>query len=239
MTTSDIQLAISSRFDFSGSSISNQSNEWGTRLILINEAEDTLKRFLSGQWSFLLISTVLTTVSGQNYVDLPEDYERGSMAISSSGWIVINNLPYQLVEYPDTLSYSPERHFAWIKGNKAKGYKLYIQPTPADAYDIPFNYYSGHLAIATDEMVTKPYLKLPTDITKIPDPYFLVDWVLGELYLMDDEKDSKWQQYKASAQNRLLNMATVDGREQNESITIKLTSEEQGFDIFNSNGDND
>lgn len=238
MTLTDIQSSISARFDYSGSVISSTSNEWARRLLLINEAEDTLKRFLNGQLSFLLTSTTLTTTNGVNYVNLPSDYERGSLALGSNGLITINNLYYPLREQPDTLSNDSTSYFTWIKGNKAEGYKLYIQPTPDGVYSITLPYYTSNLATnASLTGISK--LTSPTDITKIPDPYYIVDWVIGELYLIDDEGQAKWQSYKVSAQDRLVRMATTDGRDQNEEISIRLASEETGFDLFNSNGNED
>lgn len=238
MTLSEIQTAISARFDYSSTLISEDSEEWPRRLALINQAEQTLRNFLNGQWSFLLTSTTLSTVGSQNYVSLPSDYERGSMAVGNNGLLTINELPYTFSNYTDTLNFDTMDHFVWIKGSNAEGYKLYIQPTPADIYSIAFNYYTNQLAVDTNG-TSKSGLSVATDVTKIPDPYFIVDWVIGELYLIDDEPAGKWQFYKQSAQSRLVDMAVLDGRDQNEQFTIKVGDEEDGFDIFNSNGDTD
>lgn len=238
MTLTEIQKSISARFDYSGSAISETTNEWARRLTLINQAEDTFKRYLNGQWSFLLTSTTLTTTDGVAYVNLPSDYERGSLAIGAGGLIIINEVYYPLREKPDILSNLSTDNFCYITGNKIDGYKLNIQPTPDGEYSIPINYYTNTLAEASDNTgLTK--LTSATDSTKIPDAYYLVDWVIGELYLIDDETSSKWQSYKASAQDRLINMAATDGRDQNEDISIRIATEEQGYDTFNSHGNED
>lgn len=238
MTLQEIQTAISARFDQSGSTISSNTTEWSRRLTLINQAEDTVRGFLRGQWSFLLTSATLSTTANQGYINLPSDYERGSLAVANSGLLTINEIFYKFKGYIDTLNYLATDYAVWIKGNNSQGFKLYIQPTPGAVYSVPINYYTNQMATDEDGIDLKK-LTNPTDITKIPDPYYIVDWVVGELFLIDDETSSKWQFYKQSAQNRLTEMAASDGRDQNEQFTIKVGDEEDGFDIFNSNGNED
>lgn len=237
MTLDQLQLAITARFDYSGSGILSTSDEYARRTALINQAEDTVRRYLNGQWSFLLTVPTLSTTGGQSYVNLPADYERGSGIVDTAGNILINGLLYKLVEYPETLNYDSQSPFVWITGNKSIGYKLNIQPTPAGVYSVPFPYYSTSMA-TTSGGTDISGLTSTTDITKVPDPFYIVDWVVGELYLIDDEPQTKWTPYKESAKDRLLDMATHDARDQNQSVVIQVASEAAGFDTFESNNVN-
>jgi hypothetical protein len=234
-TTTDIQKAISARFDYSGSTVPSTSDEWSRRLRIINQAEDTARRYLNGQWSFLLTPYTLTTIANQNYITLPSDYERGQGVVDQTGSLIINNTVFKLVEYPEVMSYDSTSNFIYITGNKSAGYKLYIQPTPADAYSIQFAYYTKQMAI-TSSNTGIDVLTNTDDVTKLPDPYYLSDWVIGELYRVNDEPENTWLPYKKEAEDRLIKMAVNDNREQNQSFTIPVLTEVQGYDVFESNG---
>lgn len=234
MTLTQIQNAIAARFDYSGTSFSSVSSEWTRRLVLINQAEDTWKRFMEGKWECLFVPNTLTTTASQSYVTLPSDYEKGAGIVTIDGMININNMLYKLVQKSETLNYDTNSNFAWITGNKVDGYKLNIQPTPNGAYTFNFDYYTNLLAKKSDDTYLE-FLTNPDDKTKIPDPYFIVDWVIGELYLIDDEPQTKYQPFKDSAEKRLVNMATAEGREENQIVEVKVVSEESGYDTFNSN----
>lgn len=233
MTTQELMATISARYDMSGTTISSSSSEWNRRLVLINQAEDDVRRYLKGQWNFLLKSASLSTTANQSYVDLPDDFVDSAMAVGNNQLIQINGIYYRLVNYIDTLNRDTTQNYVWITGNKAAGFRLNIQPTPGGNYPFTFIYYTNNMATSALG-VEKEKLTLADDITKVPDPYYFVDWVIGELYLVNDENVSKWEYFKETARKRLVDMVAVDNMNQNQQVYIKVGSEEDGYDIFNS-----
>lgn len=223
----------------SGTTISSSSSEWARRLSLINQAESEWSGFLGGRWTALLKSLSLTTTASQAYVDLPSDFSKGALVIPQSNLVIINNESYRLVNASEIASYDSTSKICWIMGNEAVGYKLYIQPTPADAYAITtLFYYTNNLAVDNSNTEISK-LTTSTDVTKMSDPYFIIDWVIGELYLVDDEIQQKWSAYKESAKRRLLDMSLIDMGEQGQYVTVPVGADIDGYDVFNSYGSED
>lgn len=227
-TLQDIQNRISSKFDYSGSAISDTTSEWSRRKNLINIAEEEWRDANFGKWKALFKTSVLTT-TGASFVVLPTDYKEGRALFDLTGSIWINNMPYRKVKKAEQLTRLPTDYLAWILGNDAQGYNMYIQPTLTSGINFDFNYYSTYLA--TDSLgVDKLLLDLVDDITKCPDVNFIVDRVVGELFDLDDDP-AKGKLYNDKADKRLVIMSTQNQLgDVNEQNTIVNVADAEGYE---------
>lgn len=197
-----LQTRISARFDQVGGTISETSGEWTRRTTLINDAARKWAKIT--RWVQLLTTTTLTTTASQNYVDLPSGAEYGNLILPSDQMIKLNNLYYSLVPYDVAKSKDDSDYYMYILGDPINGYKLYINPTPSDAYSFDLAYYTTELA--TDSSGTsQEELTTGTDITKCPDPDYLVYGTLMELFLIDgDDQFNKYEQMQLDVLNNML-----------------------------------
>lgn len=232
-----LQERISARFDQSGDTISATTDEWTKRRRLINEAEGSWRDFKSGKWNALLTSTSITTASGQAYVTLPTDYSQGSALIPSNGVYTIGTQDYQVVSKEDQLTYNSTDYLVWFTGNDPSGYRMNIQPTPTGNTQITFDYYSNYTATDSTGVTSKQELTLVDDESKLPDPTYIVDYVLGELFTIDDE-EGKGNRYAARAQSKLIEMAALDEfGEVNQQVNLTDTNEALGFEPYGGSED--
>lgn len=234
MSTSltSLMQKISARFDQSGDTISSTSDEWTRRKRIINEGEEQWREFKKGKWNALLTSTSLTTVSGQAYITLPADYKQGAALLPDDGFITINSQDYEVVDKDEQLNRNSTDLLIWFTGNEAAGYRLNIQPTPSSTVAFTFDYFSKYCATDATGLVSQEFLDLPADITKCPNPTYLVNYALAELFSIDDE-EGKGAKYEGKATLNLTQMSELDEQgEVNQTTVISDLNESLGYESY-------
>jgi hypothetical protein len=211
MTLLDIQKRISARYDISGDTVPTTSTEWGRRVTLINLAEKKLQK--ESKWSWLIKTTTLTTTPNVAHVNLPADYSKGSLIAQLTTHLKIDTVEYMLADKATQTTLNSTSKIVWISGNEASGYRLNIQPTPTTAVSFSISYISTYMA--TDSSLTeKEGLADATDITKVPNPDYLTNYVLAELYASNDDL-AKARMYTDMMQEELRAMLINDNYEMN------------------------
>lgn len=188
------------------------SGEWSKRKTLINEAARAWRDRINGKWKVLTKVASLTTTPSQNYVTLPSGYRQGRALIDKTGYITIGTTAYQLVNRDVFGVYDDQTELCYILGSDPEGFKLYIQPTPTEAIAFDFPYFTKNTATDTLGTTEKEFMVLETDVTKCPNPSFLVEWVLGELYITENEDFTSAKTYKDQAEGYLKSMMVENFR---------------------------
>ena len=231
MNLQTIQDRIAARFDYSSTAVSSSSNEWDRRTRLINIAAEDWADARNGSWRSLLTTVSLTPVEGLTYVNLPSDYEHGRGLLAKDTTIAIGGAYFPAMEYDEIMTLPDGVYACWITGNAGAGYRLNFTVAPSSTSSFNFSYYSSQLATNVSG-TSIAELTTGTDITKCKDGNYLVSWVLGELYVIDDEP-KKGVLYKQESQKSLTNMVINETLgEINQSTTIPVISEYQGYEPF-------
>jgi hypothetical protein len=204
MTLGEIQTAISVEYDFTTATEPVTSEEYKRRTKIINRFEKKWKRAKNSNWVELYETTTLPTTVGVSTISLPSDFTFRGMAIKKSGFITVGTIPYPFLLPNEVQNLSAQDQAVWLTGNPQAGYKLNIQPTPTEVVDIVLNYYTNNLA--TDSTGTgKEVMTDQTDITKVPDPEYLILSALGVLF-KTDESPSLGMDYERQAVDVLRDM---------------------------------
>jgi hypothetical protein len=228
MTLNDIQIRIATRFDSTTSTPATDGAEYARRRSLINDAERQLRK--ANKWNFLRISESLSTVVDQAFVSLPANY-RGSMAdFDDTALLDIGDTQHKLILPNQVNNYTTGTPLAWITGNDASGYQLNLSPTPTAITSFTFSYYTKNMATDTLGTTEKEVLALVDDVTKIPDPLYVVYYVLHELYPSDDDMDNRGINIERKMNDSLEEMIANDQMgDVNVPITITSESESRGL----------
>lgn len=185
-TLADLQNAIALDFDQSSSAPDVNTDDYARRTLLINRAEKKWKNVLGGKWNDLLTTITVSVTSGVSTVSLPSDFSPEGLLGSKGGNININGYYYEFVKVSDLGSYDSNDHIAYVTGDETNGYYINIQPTPSSSYTFTVRYYSKYIAMDAS-LSGQDYLLVATDITKIPDPDYIVLEVVSQLFKVDGD----------------------------------------------------
>lgn len=229
-TLTDIQTEISAAFEQSGTPISNTSSEWDRRKYMLRAAEREFKA--QKKWKFRLKTAVLTA-TGTVDVALPSDCKMSSLSFDKTGYLTVGGNAYKLINYSEKLNYLTDSKFCWITGNESIGFSINFQPTLASGISVPIQYYSNNLA--TDSGGTEQeFLNLPSDITLIPNPSFLVFRALEKITLLNGDDAVIPRTYRDDGDRVLSQMIKLDFGEENQYTTVQTGDEELGYIPFGS-----
>jgi hypothetical protein len=227
-TLNDIQTQIALDFDSSSSAPATSNTEWTRRLYLINRYEKEWARVKDGRWSQLLTPFTISTVAGTAYVSLPADYVFGREIVKPNSFMDIGGVDYRMVAYTEKDKYDTADSYVYILGDDQAGYKLYINPTPDTAVTVTLPYYSTYLATSSAG-VKQNVLTTGTDITRCPDPMYIVYMTLADLFKIDDE-GNKGLDFERKGTERLADMMSVEnGRSTNFNMEIPDFVEDAGY----------
>lgn len=179
MTLQDLQDKIQVLYDNDTTTPDSSDEDFKTRTALLNSAIDIWQK--EEQWRELLVSSddltvPIVTVSGTKKYLLPADFDK------IVGYIrLTDGTSYKYVPQIDPTSAqlfdnSPSENFFYITGNPRDGYSAILSPTPnVSGQELKFEYYKlpTHFTTTT------------TDVSEIPDPMFLVYYVLSKLFDSD------------------------------------------------------
>lgn len=233
MSTSllDIQTELSARFETSGGAIDPTTNEWARRTNLIKIALRAWRERINGKWAVLGKAASLSTTVDQSYVTLPAGYRRGRALADKAGFITIGTQVYKLVDkdYFDTQDTVDQ--LCYITGSDPEGYRLNIQPTPTAVTSFTFPYFTSNTATDSAGTTEKEFPTEPTDLVKCPNPGFISEWVLGELFLVDNEDANSAKIYKDQAESYMKSMIVENARgEVNQSFRVLDPSDLMGYE---------
>lgn len=229
MILTQIQQHISARFDQSGDVIDSSSGEYTRRLRIINSAEESWRESNLGAWRSLKTSTSLSTTASQSYVTLPTDFIIGRQILDDSDYLEISATRYKFVTDGEFLLGDGTDNFITITGDVQAGFRLNIQPTPAEVIAFTFSYYTKYLA-TNSSGTAQEFLSTGTDITRCPNPHYLIHYTLGELFFLDDDP-GKSQFYTQKAEKALNEMIVQESLgERNQRVIIPDIEMEVGFE---------
>lgn len=232
MTLDDIQKEIAVDFDSSPSAPANTTTEWARRRTLINRFEREWARTKGYKWSELLKEATLTTTADQASVTCPTDFKARNIVLREDGTLKIGSVWYTFINYDEKNSINDSQKYCYVLGNDAEGYTLYINPTPDDAYTVNFPYFTNNLATESDASTETEVLTNTDDITKCPDPYFIIYSTLATLF-KDDDEGNKGVDYERLAIDRLNNMlADASSGGLNQSLEIPDYYERMGAPAY-------
>jgi len=205
MTLNDLLTEISLDFDTSASVPSSSSSEYARRVKLINRFERLWARELNYKWADLAKSTTLTITSGNSTATMPTDFKYGNIILTGSGEVKIGSSYYRMVSKDQVLDFETNQTIAWITGNDAAGYTFNIQPTATGTLTVTLDYFTTYLA-TNASLTEQAVLSADTDITKCPDPYFIVYSALAVLYKADEDEIGRAFDYERLATESISNM---------------------------------
>lgn len=226
VTLDDIQSRIASGVDYTSSAPSTSDTEYARRLKLINKYEKQWALKEGYRWKDLVVSTTLTTTANVATVSLPTDYK--SAILQPAGTLKVGSANYEFIPIYMKGKYFDNSQYLYITGNDAVGYTLNINPTPDDAYSIEFDYYSKYLATNSGG-TDKEVMTTGTDITKCPDPEYIVYMVQYDL-LMHDNRGDKAIECKNEGLNILDNLVNENFRNEHNYVRkIPVYKEDSGY----------
>jgi hypothetical protein len=185
MTLQEIQEAISVEHDFTTATENVDSQEYKRRTNMINRAAHDWARAKNHNWTELFKETDLTT-TGAATLTLPADFSFRNLSTRWSGSISIGDLEYSFVSPHEKQNFEDTTQIIWLTGNPSNGYTLNIQPTPDSGETLNLRYFSTNLATDTSG-TDQAELVLGTDVTKCPDPEYMVMAVLATLFKTNED----------------------------------------------------
>lgn len=229
-TLADIQLEIAAVYDFSSTAPAEGTDTYERRRVLINASIRSWAQRLGYKWSELHSDLSLTTTADQAYVDLPSSFNTNNLVLNRNGEIQIGGNWYKFIKRSQKDLYEDAIKKAYVVGNAATGFKLYIEPTPTDVLSIDLSYYTTDLAVDSDGTTEKAALISAGDYTKCPSIDFVSKDVLSALYRADSEMN-QWSTLSQQAEDILdeLIASNVNVGDVNSIQEIPDAAEEDGY----------
>lgn len=179
----------------------SEDEEYIVAMRLANEAINRWAFYDNTYWKELFTTLQVsgdgdTTVStGQTEYDCPEDFqEAGGFVKVKDGVTTLQT--YQILEPQQAQFRNDLSTYAYFTGSPVEGYVLHLNPAPAislNAKDIDYVFYKKPTVITSG-----------TDITEMPDPYFIVNRMLGQQFRAN--RNPYYQSAKNDAENALKQM---------------------------------
>ncbi len=176
MTFNDIFEAYYNLYRAEGTTPDNTDDEYIIALRLANEALARWANFDGTYWNQLYTTLIAaedgskTIVTGQSEYECPSDMrEPGGMIKLISGTDTVKSI--RVVQPHETQFENPEADYCYFTGSPATGFVLNFNLAPTielNGYEINYIYYKNPTEYTTG-----------TDISEIPDPYFLVHRMLA------------------------------------------------------------
>ncbi len=177
LTLTQLQDAIHVKYEGNSSTPASSDDDWTVRLRLINDWINRWENVDGVLWRELWATASLGTVSGTTF-NLPADYKFGGGFVKFVNGAVTTY--FSIIDPGDIQVKATTDAYAYVTG-KPGAYTLTINPTPVSGDNI-----YGATA-------TMPYYKYATalasasDVTEVPDPYFLVHGVIADLRYLDND----------------------------------------------------
>lgn len=176
MTFNDIFEAYYNLYRAEGTTPDNTDDEYIIALRLANEALARWANFDGTYWNQLYTTLIAaedggkTIATGQSEYECPSDMrEPGGMIKLISGTDTVKSI--RVVQPHETQFENPEADYCYFTGSPATGFVLNFNLAPTielNGYEINYIYYKNPTEYTTG-----------TDISEIPDPYFLVHRMLA------------------------------------------------------------
>lgn len=176
MTFNDIFEAYYNLYRAEGTTPDNTDDEYIIALRLANEALARWANFDGTYWNQLYTTLIAaedggkTITTGQSTYECPSDMrEPGGMIKLISGTDTVKSI--RVVQPHETQFENPEADYCYFTGSPATGFVLNFNLAPTielNGYEINYIYYKNPTQYTTG-----------TDISEIPDPYFLVHRMLA------------------------------------------------------------
>lgn len=137
-----------------------------------------------------------TIVTGQKDYDCPEDFQEagGLIKVQDSTGNTVQT--YSILDPQEAQFRNDLSTYAYFTGDQANGYVLHLNPAPdasLSGKSIDYVYYRKPTLFTTG-----------TDLTEMPDPYFIVNRMLGQQFRIN--RNPYYQSAKNDAENALKQM---------------------------------
>lgn len=198
MTLAEIQDQIALDADNASSAPATTDTEYIRRTKLINRYERAFFARRNNIWSVLLKESEVSTTANQSYIEIPADCISGTLSLTQDGYVVIGDVHYKLVRRDEV---GENQYVCYVTGNQSNGFHLNIVPTPESVVTVYLKYYSNYYATDTSG-TDKAVMSISTDVTKCPNPLYIIFATLAEIFKVDDE-NAKGLDYERRAEEEL------------------------------------
>jgi len=218
-TVDQIQSRVAGFVDQDQDTANIEATDYALRLNYINRRERTWSEI--GKWQSLVkeYNTLTSTISGNCSISLPSDF-RSLAILPQISFDGTQTLEFQDIRPQDESKFDP-RTSAYVKlmGNPANGYVMRVNPPVtsgqlASGASIKIVYYS-----------TPASLLSPSDITACPNPEYLVQGVIADVW--ESKEDPRYQNAKSEANTLLQNMIEFESTPSERSYSAEVHTVEQ------------
>ena len=197
-TVDDIQSRIAGTVDLDSDTTNISTDDYSLRLNYINRRERAWSEI--GKWQCLIkeYNTLTSTISGNCSISLPSDFRSLSVypEITYDG---LNTVQFSELRPQEESRFDKvSSQYIKIMGNPYSGYTMVINPATSNKQLV-----SG-ASIKVLYFSTPASLASPADIVTCPNPEYLVEGVIADIW--EAQEDARFQAAKAQANITLSNM---------------------------------
>ena len=196
LPVSEIQNRISAEIDTVATQPTVGGSEWLMRLSYINRRQQAWAETYDWSTLYKEYNCNSSTGSANASISLPGDFRKiaGYPKVSKIGGYSDDEVP--LIDPKEKGRFSTSDKYAWIAGNPMEGYSMVINlamATLSSGTSISVPYYATPSALATT-----------THVSSCPDPEYLIQGVVADLYRVNE--DSRFPLASAEADRILARM---------------------------------
>lgn len=194
----DIQSRIASIVDQSDDAPTAGNDTWDLRLKYINRAQNKWQGISDWPQLYKEVFTNTSQATGNVTVAMPADFKKlaGYPLIVES--TTETGTEYSQIDPWERKQYGSTDKFCYVLGEPSGGYQLILHPgSLVSGASIYYNYWSGGATLAS-----------PTDVSMCPDPEYLVNESVAQLW--ESREDPRYPEMKSEADRRLAQMLEND-----------------------------
>lgn len=219
ISVDDIQSDVASTVDQDPDTANIDTTDYALRLNYLNGREREWAEF--GKWQALVkeYNTLTSTSSGNCSISLPSDYR--SMAILPKiTFDGANTLDFQNIRPQDESKFDPKSSsYVKIMGNPASGYTMIVNTVNNDRQ------LASGASIKIIYYATPASLLSPADLVACPNPNFLVQGVIADVW--QSKEDPRYRQAQVDANLLLQNMQESENTPSEQSYGAEVRTVEQ------------
>ena len=221
MLVSDLQTSVAYKVGDTAAPAPG-TDDYNQRLSFANEGN----RQWSERWYWTVLkrySNTITTVAGQNWIQLPTDFD--PLTLTAKVFITDsngNNVPYKVVPIEDVTRYATTSNICYTQYDITTFlWRLYFQPIPTISGLIVKFYYKSNAPILASNL----------DMIIVDNPDWLVYYVTIQVLLAQQsaEQNAIAIQYQGTAEQMMQQMIANDSLSNLNSIsTVRTSTDELG-----------
>jgi len=202
MTFDEIFRAFYTQFRADSDVPASTEDEYTVGMRLANEALNRWANYDGTYWRELFTTNQTDGGGDQTIITGQTDYEVSDNFKEAGGYVRLLNSDgvvqhrYPIIDPHQAQFTTTLNNYCWFSGNPYDGYTLHLSPSPPSNYSgwsIEYDYYKKPTEYATG-----------SDVSEIPDPYFIVHRMLANQFRA--ARNPYYSSAKADAENALRQM---------------------------------